>query len=106
MALLLKGSGPGDTNVFSTYGFASTVVSCLHPFTMVIGQLLHDQMESGPPLVPDNVHDAEEFVSDWMTTLKDTACQRRRDRTAGRLPQRRPASPTRPSVAQRRLFRG
>jgi hypothetical protein len=72
-----------ETNVFSTYGFASTVVSCLHPFTMAIGQLLHDQMASGPPLVPDNVHDAEKFVADWMSTLTDTARQRHRDGASG-----------------------
>jgi hypothetical protein len=72
-----------DTKTFSTDGFASTVVSCLHPFTMTIGQMLHDQMKSGPPLLPDNVPGAEKFMADWMTTLKDTARQRRRDQAAG-----------------------
>ena len=53
---------------FSTDGFASTVVGCLHPFTLTIHRLLTDQIESGPPLLPDNDHDAEKFMADWMTT--------------------------------------
>lgn len=48
-----------------------------------IHKLLADRIESGPLLLPDNDHDAEKFVADWMTTLKDTARQRRRDRAAG-----------------------
>jgi hypothetical protein len=69
-----------NTKIFSADGFALTVVSCLHPFTMTIGQMLYDQMKSGPPLLPDN--DAKKFRAD-MTTLIDTAQQRRRDRAAG-----------------------
>jgi hypothetical protein len=77
---LLPTDGSGT---ISTDGFAWTVVGCLHPFTLAIHRLLADQIESGPLLLPDNDHDANAFMADWMTTLKDIARQRRRDRVAG-----------------------
>jgi hypothetical protein len=72
-----------DTKTFGTDGFAFTVVSCLHPFTWGIHKRLADQIENGPPLLPDNVPGAKKFMADWMTTLKDTARQSRLDRAAG-----------------------
>jgi hypothetical protein len=33
-------------------------------------KLLEHQIETGPPLLPGNVHDADKFMADWMTTLK------------------------------------
>jgi hypothetical protein len=34
-------------------------------------------------LLPDNEHDAQAFIAEWMTTLNDTARRRRRARAAG-----------------------
>jgi hypothetical protein len=65
-------------DVHSTDGFAFTVVSCLHPFVSAMHKFLAHQAATGPPLLPDNVHDAERFMADWATTLEDTARQRRR----------------------------
>jgi hypothetical protein len=69
-----------DGSSIRTDGFAFTVVSCLHPFMSAVHTLLAAHIEGDPPLLPDNTHDAEKFMADWMTTLKDTA--RRRDQTA------------------------
>jgi hypothetical protein len=70
-------------DIQSTDGFAFTVVGCLHPVVSTIHKFLSGQIESGPPLLPDNDHDAETFMADWMTTLKNIARQRRRDPAGG-----------------------
>jgi hypothetical protein len=58
-------------SMFTTHGFAFSVLPCLHPAYLTIHQLLTNQVANGPPLFPDNIHAAEKFMADWMTTLKN-----------------------------------
>lgn len=56
-------------SIHTTGGFASAVVSCLHPFYTAFHQLISDQATS-QPLIADTPEGLDEFMATWLTTMK------------------------------------
>jgi hypothetical protein len=55
--------------IHTTGGFASAVVSCLHPFYTAFHKLLSDHAAS-QPLIADTPEDVGEFMATWLTSMK------------------------------------
>jgi hypothetical protein len=57
-------------SIRTTTGFASAVVSSLHPVYWTIHRVLCAQAEAGPPLLPDTEDGLRDYLAQWAATVQ------------------------------------
>ena len=57
-------------SIRTTSGFASAVVSSLHPVYWTFHRVLCAQVEAGPPLLPDTEEGLRDYLAEWGTAVQ------------------------------------